>query len=92
MTQLTDPGLLDQFLSVLKDKDLMLGTKDRAGLLGQATNGIGALLGAYNGLQQLGLAKDALKSQQAMAETNLANQAALTNNQLEDRQRARLGA
>lgn len=68
----------------------MFGGKDQPGWFGQTTQGIGSLVNAYAGLKQLGLSKDALNSQKAFSSANLANQAALANRQLEDRERAKL--
>ena len=44
------------------------------------------LLGAFSGMKQLDLAKDQFKFQKGAFQTNLANQANLTNSQLSDRQ------
>lgn len=49
-------------------------------------------IGAYTGLRQLSLAKDSFNFNKDVTETNLANQAKLTNAQLEDRQRARIAS
>lgn len=56
---------------------------------GSVMGGIGSLAGAWNGLQQVRLAKDQFKFAKGMAETNLANQAAVTNQALRDRRSGR---
>ncbi|MCM2973725.1 hypothetical protein [Larsenimonas suaedae] len=50
------------------------------------------LLGAYMGMKQYGLAKDALKQSKAQFEKNYAAQRQMTNSRLEDRQRARVAS
>lgn len=58
-------------------------------MLGGLMSGAGALWGAYNSGQQLGLAKDAFGLQKRAFETNLANSIASYNTALEDRIRGR---
>ena len=50
---------------------------------------LGGLANAYTGMQNYGLAKDTLNQNLAITNTNLANQANLTNSQLRDRQTVR---
>ena len=54
--------------------------------------GFGELMGAWNGLQQNNLMEDQFNYQRDFANRNLANQASLVNQRLEDRYRARIGA
>lgn len=58
-------------------------------MIGGLLSGAGALWGAYNSGQQLGLAKDAFGLQKRAFETNLANSIASYNTALEDRIRGR---
>ena len=72
--------------------DNMLG---KNGQQGWGNLALGALLGiggAYMGMKQYGLAKDALAQSQAQFDKNYNAQRQSTNTQLEDRQRARVAA
>jgi hypothetical protein len=53
--------------------------------IGNWANAIGQGVNAYIGLQQLGLAKDALKFEKKSFKTNLANQVDSYNTQMKDR-------
>lgn len=59
---------------------------------GLAMGAIQGLGGAYMGMKQFGLAKDALKEQQRQYDQNYQAQRTLINSQLEDRQRARVAS
>ena len=56
---------------------------------GTAIGGVGDLLGAWNGMQQTKLAREQFGFSKAMANRNLANQAAVTNQALRDRRSGR---
>ena len=56
---------------------------------GSAIGGIGDLMGAWNGMQQTKLAREQFGFSKAMANRNLANQAAVTNQALRDRRSGR---
>jgi hypothetical protein len=54
--------------------------------------GLGSLLQAYNGYKQLQLGREAFDFGKSSYNQDTANQARLTNSELEDRQRARIGS
>lgn len=84
-----NPGMINQFNS-----QNQLGV-DQGLNFNDVMAGIQAIsqgIGAYTGLRQLSLAKDSFNFNKDVTETNLANQAKLTNSQLEDRQRARIAS
>jgi len=58
--------------------------------LTNSLTGLAQIMGAWGGLQQLNLAKDQFKFNKGAFNTNLANQANLTNSQLSDRQDRRV--
>lgn len=60
------------------------------GKLGFGLQSAAGLFNAYNGYKQLGLAEDQFNFQRDYANTNLANQAAVTNADMEHRQRMRM--
>lgn len=72
-----------------------LSTPEQTGVLetGAAIGkGIGEVWGAWNQMQQNDLMQDQFDYQRDMANRNLANQASLINQRLEDRYNARIGA
>lgn len=56
---------------------------------GSVVGGLGSIWGAYNGMQQMKLAKEQFNFSKSMANRNLANQAAVTNQALRDRRSGR---
>jgi len=52
----------------------------------------GGLASIYMGMKQYGLAKDSLKENKRQFNMNHKNQVSMVNNQLEDRQRARINS
>jgi hypothetical protein len=60
-----------------------------AGIVAPTIQGLGSLFQAWNGMQQLGLAKDQLNFQKNAFNTNLSNQTQTYNTALEDRIRGR---
>lgn len=85
-------GLFSNFLG-----DFFKPTVSKTGEVGPSqfgslTSGAGALFNAFNGLQQLQLAKDAYKENKRQFDMNWGAQKSLTNASLEDRQRARVAA
>lgn len=56
---------------------------------GSVMGGIGSLVGGFNGLQQMKLAKEQFNFSKSLANRNLANQAAVTNQALRDRRSGR---
>jgi len=73
------------WLKSLLDKENLQG-------IGSIAGGMGSLFGAYNGFQQMRLAKEALDQQKKYAALNLANQANLTNQDLRNREMIAQGA
>lgn len=76
------------------DKNRMFGLRNADGTLnfGNIADGVGALsglYGAWNGMQQLGLAKDAFNLNKGITLDNHANQMALTQSELDQRQKRR---
>ncbi len=69
--------------------DNMLGKNGQAGVLPVALGGMGSLMQGWAGMKQLQLANRQQKFNEGMARVNLANQAALTNEQLRTRQERR---
>jgi hypothetical protein len=80
--------------------DTPVSTKDTGGfdslkMFGAGAQGLsalGSLLQAYNGYKQLQLGRDAFDFGKSTYNQDTANQARLTNSELEDRQRARIGS
>lgn len=70
----------------------IIGTKEAPGWGNLAVGAGGALMSGFLGLQQYGLAKQALAQSKQQFETNFAAQRSTTNAQLEDRQRARVAS
>ena len=58
----------------------------------QGLSALGSLVQAYNGYKQLQLGRDAFDFGKSTYNQDTANQARLTNSELEDRQRARIGS
>lgn len=67
----------------------MFGGEGSTGWVNPMLQGIGGILGGWNGMQQLDLAKDQFAFTKEAYQTNLANQTQLTNQQLMDRQTRR---
>lgn len=86
------PGITDpSFMQGLTGYTLPDGTK----IAGWGGLALGALQGVGNiwsGMQQYGVAKDALRQQRREFDANFGAQRNLINSQLEDRQRARVAA
>lgn len=72
--------------------DNMLGKNGQQGWGNLALGALQGIGGAYMGMKQYGLAKDALAQSQAQFDKNYNAQRQSTNTQLEDRQRARVAA
>lgn len=70
----------------------MEGAFGKNGWAGTALGAASGLMQGFMGMQNYGLAKDQLNFQKDAFEKNLANQTKLTNNSLEDRQRARVAS
>lgn len=82
------PGTGTDFLSMKG----FLGGNGQAGWGGAAMGLLGGIGQGIMGAQNLGMAKQQLAFQKQAFEKNLANQTKLTNNALEDRQRARVAS
>lgn len=90
------PAAPGGFLQDMRDVGF-LGSTDKNGLYqqgwgGMALGAVQGLGGLYLGMQQYNLAKDALANSKAQFERNYAAQKAMTNANLEDRQRARVAS
>lgn len=72
--------------------DNMLGKNGQQGWGNLALGALQGIGGAYMGMKQYGLAKDALAQSQAQFDKNYNAQRQSINTQLEDRQRARVAA
>ncbi|WP_318465439.1 hypothetical protein [Photobacterium leiognathi] len=72
--------------------DSMFGDGKSTGWVNPTLKGVGSVMGGWNAMQQLDLAKDAFNFQKDAYNTNLANQTQLTNQAMIDRQRARHSA
>ena len=70
----------------------MEGAFGKNGWGGTALGAASGLMQGFMGMKNYGLAKDQLNFQKEAFEKNLANQTKLTNNSLEDRQRARVAS
>lgn len=81
-------GLFDGWFS----KDAILGKNGQQGWGNLALGALNGIGGAYMGMKQYGLAKDALAQSQAQFNKNYNAQRQSMNTQLEDRQRARVAA
>lgn len=66
-----------------------MGSDKKGGILPVATQGVGALMQGWAGLQGIQNAKRQQAFNEQMSATNLANQAALTNERLYTRQQSR---
>lgn len=77
------PGAPTGFMGALKGLGGWLGKNGQT--IGHIAGAIGQGVGAYVGLQQLGLAKDALRFEKKAFKTNLANQVDSYNTQMKDR-------
>lgn len=77
------PGAPTGFMAGLKGLGGWLGKNGQT--IGNIAGAIGQGVNAYVGLQQLGLAKDALKFEKKAFKTNLANQVDSYNTQMKDR-------
>ena len=73
-------------------KDAILGKDGQQGWGNLALGALQGIGGAYMGMKQYGLAKDALAQSQNQFNLNYNAQRQTTNTQLEDRQRARVAA
>lgn len=72
--------------------DNFLGKEGSQGWGGLAIGGASALMNAFMGMKQYGLAKDTLESNKKQFQMNYDAQRATTNANLEDRQRARVAS
>lgn len=72
--------------------DSLVGTKDQPGWGGLALGAVGGLANLYMGMQQYGLYKQQLNENKRQFQLNYDAQKQMTNNQLEDRQRARVAS
>lgn len=66
----------------LFNRQAMYGGKDQTGWLTGGAQVGSTILGGFLGLQQMRMGRRQMRQERAFAETNLANQAALTNRQL----------
>ena len=73
-------------------KDAIIGKNGQQGWGNLALGALQGIGGAYMGMKQYGLAKDALAQSQNQFNINYNAQRQTTNTQLEDRQRARVAA
>lgn len=73
-------------------KDAIFGKNGQQGWGNMALGALQGIGGAYMGMKQYGLARDALAQSQAQFDKNYNAQRQTTNTQLEDRQRARVAA
>ena len=73
-------------------KDAILGKNGQQGWGNMALGALQGIGGAYMGMKQYGLAKDALAQSQSQFDKNYNAQRQTMNTQLEDRQRARVAA
>lgn len=67
----------------------MFGGEGSTGWVSPVLQGVGGIMGGWNSMQQLDLAKDQFAFTKEAYQTNLANQTQLTNQQLLDRQTRR---
>ena len=81
-------GLFDGWFT----KDAILGKNGQQGWGNLALGALQGIGGAYMGMKQYGLAKDALAQSQAQFDKNYNAQRQSINTKLEDRQRARVAA
>lgn len=72
--------------------DSFLSTKDQQGWGGLALGGASALMNAFMGMKQYGLAKDQLAEGRRQFDLNYGAQRSTVNSALEDRQRARIAS
>lgn len=72
--------------------DSMFGGEGTTGWVSPALQGIGSVMGGWNAMQQLDLAKEQFAFQKEAYATNLANQTQLTNQAITDREKARQAA
>lgn len=79
-------SILSQLSDLKKQQQAQMEEKPTfAGDFANIAQGVGSLASAWLGFKNLGLAKDSYNLSKKLAETNLANQANLTNQQLENR-------